>query len=385
MPLHITKNCSPLWLYYGQAFEDATTHVFTSRSGFKDVGDIGRYKKWCVGILYLFYLMGYIISIIGVDKMEIVSQQWLFKATIDGNESWAKVFQSISDFKPLIYSIFIKHNLRIGKIENLTPGTNAVFRIDDKVIKIFAPVESGFSTGYDYNVELVALRHANNVKVTAPLLVCSGFIEDKYLFRYIVMDFISGCESEEKSLHFNNQQKIDFAYKLKAMTQKLNVKLVDKEIPILGLNECLENMRWNEFPESFQLDRKAFIKRNSPFDYVYTHGDLTGENTIIGDDSEIYIIDFADSRLAPYYYEWSPIIFALFGCDPIMMGIFFGDYQNDDFYDKLTLSMVIHEFGSIIIKQICEISDISINSIADVFHLKELLIKSISSGRMKVR
>jgi serine/threonine protein kinase len=246
--------------------------------------------------------------------MNKTPKSWLFKPIINGNNSWAELFQSICAFTPIIEAIFIKHELEIGEIENLTPGTNAVFRINDKVIKIFAPIESGYSTGDDYFIELSALKHANNVRITAPFLVCAGSIEDRYLFRYIVMDFISGQDAEHKLMLYQTKQKSNLAYKLKAITQKLNTIVSQTEIPILELNDCLENKRWNEFPQSFCQDRKIFIGSKNFSDFVYTHGDLTGENMIINDDDDIYIIDFADSRIAPYYYEWSPIVFALFGC-----------------------------------------------------------------------
>lgn len=178
----------------------------------------------------------------------------LFKPMINGNNSWAEIFQSINAFQPLIDAIFVKHELEIGEIENLTPGTNAVFRINDKVIKIFAPIESGYSTDHDYFTEISSLQHANEVRITAP-----------------------------------------------------------------------------------------------------------------------------------FYYEWPSIVFALFGCNPIMMEVYFGYFHNDEFYDKLTLSLVIHEFGSNILQQIFDLAGISIPSITDINCLKALLTKIVDSGQMKVR
>jgi len=285
----------------------------------------------------------------------------------------------------LINAIFLKHELEIGEIENLTPGTNAVFRINDKVIKIFAPIESGYSTDDDYFIELSALKHANDVRITAPLLVCTGSIDDRYLFRYIIMDFIHGQDAEHKLELYNTIQKSNFAHKLNKITEKLNAKVTQSKIPLFDLNSCLESSRWGEFSDSFCKDRNAFIRSKTFSDFVYTHGDLTGENMIIDDNDDIYIIDFADSRIAPHYYEWPPIIFALFGCNPTMMEAYFGDFHNDEFYKMVTLSLVIHEFGSNILQQICALEGISLHTITDISYLKALLIKSIESGKMKVR
>jgi len=59
----------------------------------------------------------------------------LFKATVDGWASWAKVFQSIEAFEPLIKAILCQHGLPSAEIERCTPGTNAVFRVGDLVVK----------------------------------------------------------------------------------------------------------------------------------------------------------------------------------------------------------------------------------------------------------
>ena len=62
----------------------------------------------------------------------------LFNFEIINWESWCKVFNSIKAFEPLIHHIFKIENLpEIKQITNLKPGTNAVFKADDKVIKIF--------------------------------------------------------------------------------------------------------------------------------------------------------------------------------------------------------------------------------------------------------
>jgi len=313
------------------------------------------------------------------------SNNWLFGAEIDGNDSWAAVFQSIGAFSPLISEIFHANGLKAGEVENLTPGTNAVFRINDKVIKIFAPIESGFSTDHDFHIELASLQHVNRLEINAPLLICSGSVEDKYLFRYVIMDYITGCEAAHGLSFYQNGQKIDFALQLKMMTNKMNTKISTDEIPAFSIENCLENKRWDEFPDSFRIDRNSYINNETYPEFVYTHGDLTGENLLIDDDGRIYMIDFADSRLAPYYYEWPPIVFALFGCSPEMMEAYFGDFHHAEFYHMLTMSTLIHEFGATIVKQICAAAGVSIKTITHVTHLQELLVKCILNGKMKVK
>lgn len=307
----------------------------------------------------------------------------LFEQTID-NHSWGAIFQSTDAFRQLIKVIFERHNLDFTKIENLTPGSNAVFRVDDKVIKIFAPVESGFYCN-DFGIEIEAQKHANSMLVASPKLLYQGIVEDKYLFRYIIMEFINGQEAEQKLLSFSDKQKNNFALQLKNITDKLNTAITSNAIPRLTIDGCFENSRWDNFPKKFCDERKSIINKISFDNYTYTHGDLTAENMIISDDNTVYVIDFADSRIAPPYYEWPPIVFALFGCDTTMMTTYFGDYHNNDFYEQLTLSLLVHEFGADIIRQLCELKNVSVNSFTDYSCLIAFIISCLKEGNAKVK
>lgn len=198
------------------------------------------------------------------------------------------------------------------------------------------------------------------------------------------MDFMNGQEAEHKLPTFTDEQKTNFALALKCITEKLNIPTTSKSIPQLTINDY-HNNGWNVFPESFCESRKTFINHFSFNDPVYVHGDLTSENIIISDDGAIHIIDFADSHIAPYYYEWPPIVFDLFGCDPIMMAAYFGDYHHDEFYEYLTVSLLIHEYGAGILEYLCKSANISINMVVDVAYLKAFLIKCLCDKSIKVK
>ena len=49
------------------------------------------------------------------------------------------IFQLIEAFTPLAKEIFRQEELAFSGLENLTPGTNAVFCAGNYVIKIFVP------------------------------------------------------------------------------------------------------------------------------------------------------------------------------------------------------------------------------------------------------
>ena len=99
----------------------------------------------------------------------------LFTKQIDNWRDWDKVSQSIPAFSPLIKQIFEKENLPFSTIENLEPGTNAVFKIGEYAIKIFAPAEAcgrGITYGTDIDVELFGIKFANARGVPAPKADC---------------------------------------------------------------------------------------------------------------------------------------------------------------------------------------------------------------------
>ena len=121
----------------------------------------------------------------------------VFTAKINNWDDWGRIFQSIPTFSPLVEYILQKENLPPAEIENLTPGTNAVFRVGKYVIKIFAPAESGIDQTLDLHTELFSTRRANELGVAAPKLITDGYVDDKYRFGYMITEYINGIEAEK--------------------------------------------------------------------------------------------------------------------------------------------------------------------------------------------
>jgi predicted Ser/Thr protein kinase len=107
-------------------------------------------------------------------------------------ESWSRVFRSTKQFYYLVKEIFRIERLAFDEIENCKPGTNGVFKVGNFIVKIFVPKESGYNSAPDYTSELYALKMANQLGVSIPNLLAYGEIRDKYLFRYLIMDYIEG-------------------------------------------------------------------------------------------------------------------------------------------------------------------------------------------------
>lgn len=121
---------------------------------------------------------------------------------------WCEIFQSIQFFKPLIKQIFVIHELGNElEIKNLTPGTNAVFKVNNYVVKIFVP-ENAAAWGFsDYENELHYMKYAISLKVPTPNILANGCIHDRYDFFYIVMDYIDAQDAGRVISDYSIEQK----------------------------------------------------------------------------------------------------------------------------------------------------------------------------------
>ena len=274
----------------------------------------------------------------------------LFNYDICGCDSWGEIFQKIEIWEPLIHHIFAKEKLRVSKIENLSPGTNAVFKSGDYVVKIFAPKESGFDVSMDYATELYSLSFVRSLKILTPKIITHGIIRDTYDFSYIIMEFIKGVMFDEASLNFTDNEKYFFAKRLREITDLFNKPCEDFN----GIDVLLDQgryRRWSIFTEKFRDDRLEYLHNHNFGTKVFVHGDLCGDNLIIDNKNCIYILDFADSVLAPIVYEHAHLATVLFGFNTNYLNGFFGKYSTNELVDLCFDGLLMHDFGADIIRE----------------------------------
>ena len=278
----------------------------------------------------------------------------LFTAQINNWREWGEIFQSIPAFAPLINYIFMKEQLPAAEIENLQPGTNAVFKAGDYVIKIFAPQGLGSGFGTHVDVELFGMKQANASEIPAPKLIAEGVVEDKYHFRYMIMDYIRGKMLNEVEDSLTYEDKVSIGKQIRNITQKLNVPC-ENFTSVDMLRYAMENEEWKDdgFPPSFLEERLAYLVgfHIDENDKVYCHGDFHCGNVLIDDEKKVYLIDFADAMYAPAPYEQVYIISALFCFEkPYMTGYFGGDYDADEIVDFCMTWLPVHAWGHSAIK-----------------------------------
>jgi len=273
----------------------------------------------------------------------------LFKEQIANWDDWGKVYQSIPAFQLLVEHTFAKENLPMAEIQNLEPGTNAVFRVGDYVIKIFAPAESGMDQTLDLQTELFAIKRANVLGVSAPKMLAHGFVNDKYTFAYIIMEYIEGeIMLEDDIKNMPDDEKIEFGRKLRAITDKMNTPCE----PFNGIDVIRDKgrwERWDKFPKVFQEERARYLKSHDFGALVFVHGDLNGDNMLMASQGELMIIDFADSVLAPIEYEHA-LIAATFDFDPAFLRGYF-ENDTDNLAERCFHGTLIHDFGGDIVAE----------------------------------
>jgi hypothetical protein len=269
---------------------------------------------------------------------------YLFSFIIKDWETWSRVFCSTSEFTPLIKKILTENGLPHTPVESCYPGTNGVFKTGEYIVKIFFPIESGEDSLPDFRSELYAMERANRLGVAVPKLLAKGEIRDRYLFRYLIMDYVDGrmlCDIKDE---LTRDTKWNIGRQLRTIvdawaTQCENFNGVDP------IERGLQSKRWADAPEDLKKKRSEILHSLRENERVFVHCDLTGDNLILHPGGRLTVLDFADSMSAPAIFEDMPVICDAFSFD---MDFLRGFYQNrtvEEIAELCTRAVLCHEFG----------------------------------------
>ena len=272
----------------------------------------------------------------------------LFTEQLNNEGDWYYIKRDISAFALLIEHIMRNENLPIAVIENLTHGTNAVFKIGGYVVKIFVPSELYETTdkGYGKNVdiEIFGIQWANDMGVPSPKLIAYGIVEDKYLFRYMIMEYVHGTELDKIEDKLSYEDKVRIGRNVRNITDKLNLPCENfTPIDIIKFASCNVGWKIKGFPESFLAELSAFLENFNMGQKVYCHGDFHEGNILVDDNMKVSLVDFADAMYAPAEYELVYIVSSLFGFEkPYMEGYFGENYVVDDILELCMMWLPVH-------------------------------------------
>ena len=122
---------------------------------------------------------------------------------------------------------------------------------------------------------MFALKFAVEHGVTAPRLVGSGAYKDKYVFHYIVLDYVGGSEFNDEVKRMSGVQKVEAGRELRRLADGMNVPCDDfNGINILDGNYV--KRRFERFGERFREERLEYIRTFECGEKVFVHGDLFG-------------------------------------------------------------------------------------------------------------
>jgi len=266
-------------------------------------------------------------------------------------KKWGHIFQDIDYFRPLIEEIFKNEDLGdIEKISNVTPGTNAVFKVNNYVVKIFVPNEVKPWKEDDFKNEKENIKRAIERGINTPKLIGEGFIENKYIWNYLIFEYIDAKEVKDKIIHFTINDKVLFAKELRKIVDTFNVEPKKEYNNGYVRDRVIFGQRWSGAKDKVKRELESYLNSIKLTGSVYVHGDLTSENVMVDAEKNVYIIDFADSAVAPYYYEYPPILFDLFNYDKVMIDNFFDNRDLEDIIEDTYNGVLIHDYGVHFIK-----------------------------------
>lgn len=300
----------------------------------------------------------------------------LFAHRLESYQDWSRCFQDIESWRPLIAEIYRRQGLPLAEISSLTPGTNAVFRIGDAVIKIFAPQETEISALSDASAELIACVEAEALGIPSPAILHHGTIEDRYRFEYVIMEYRQGRELGGAWGDMDEAAKEAALQQVKRIVQALQSGSRYEQGLDYLLRRALENERWLIFNDTVRGEVFRRLRSLQAETLIRVHGDMTGENLLIDAAGSVTLIDFGDSCIAPPEYEYPALIFELFDMDADLVRRFFRFPNAACFLRVVLPAVLLHDFGAHYLRKAAErLLHCAPEDVANLQSLEEALLE----------
>ena len=192
-------------------------------------------------------------------------------------KQWEEVFNDFEFFESKISKIFEIH--RLGEIEEyelLTPGTNAVFRVNEYVVKIFVPLETRNWDDNDFEKELNIMKELEDSLINTVRLIAHGSLVETQQWDYIVMNYIDGIELGDVYFELSLEERDYVLSQLREFLKEYNIEApLNRPVILRGL----ESGRWNTFERRLTNEIREYLS-SKEYKYYRAHGDLTKDNII---------------------------------------------------------------------------------------------------------
>lgn len=266
---------------------------------------------------------------------------FIFNTTLKNKKNWLEANSNSVEVHNLISFICKKEKIRVNNVYPLTPSTNAVYRVGCHVIKVFAPEIVGYPAEHEFKREIFMLINLELCGVNAPRLHSYGNINDKYVFYYIITEFIDDSVTASKFMLNSSPHIInDFLTNLQLVVNKIHNIKADK-----NLTKLLSRKPSCCFKGDLEVERISlvnnFINNEALSQNVYVHSDLTGNNILINKNNKITIIDYEDWMYSNEVIELPAIVFELLN-NKVYIKQFLKVLNHCDFIEELFIGLLMH-------------------------------------------
>ena len=144
-----------------------------------------------------------------------------FRKVIRNWEDWEATAGEISAFSGVVEKIFHNEGLPAADIRKLPPSTNAVFRVGDYVIKIYAPRQAQMEPEEEQRIERFAMWRAGEAGVPVPEIAAWGCLKDQYDFYYLISRYMVGQPFGEVVRRMETTEKRRIGARLRDLTDRM--------------------------------------------------------------------------------------------------------------------------------------------------------------------
>ncbi|HSL93387.1 MAG TPA: aminoglycoside phosphotransferase family protein, partial [Bacillota bacterium] len=224
-------------------------------------------------------------------------------------------------------------------------------RVGQHIAKVFVPGESGYDSEPDFRAELYAMTRAWSLGVSVPRLIASGEIQDRYLFRYLIMDYVAGETLGDLKSSLTPEQKVQIGTSLREIVQAWATPCEDFN-GVDAIARTLTSKRWTDASAALRAEQQTQLNDLRLQPKVYVHGDLTEDNLIVDAGGAITAVDFADSLCAPAVYEDMTIICDAFSFDRDFLLGYYGNKNAAELTDVCLKAILCHEYGYNVVRSV---------------------------------